>query len=752
MKKFCYLFSLLILLMLIPSTGWGACLSPSQFTIGGTVTVDGVQITADADAGYEFIVVKSDGTEFTNVDTIPIDDDGLREDNNWYIVTIPIDNDNADPDLLCNGGGAHTGDTVIIEAYYNDTKLTVTSPENAEVTVGDVNDNLRVDLVLEGPKTLTIESSENGSTTPAAGSTDYDHGEEVAISATAASGYTFAGWTGDTTNIADISASSTTITMNADATIAASYVVCNKTLTMAVNDAQMGSVTPDVGESTRACELVVDITATPASGYFFVNWSGDVADANSATTTVTMDADKTVTANFAAITYTLTVTAPTNGSIDLDPETTGNVYAEDQVVTVTAVPSTGYLFDAWTGDVADSTAAETTVTMDADKTIGATFVECTKTLTMGVNDTQMGSTTPATGDNTQSCDATVTITATPEDGYTFVNWTGDVADANSATTTVTMDTDKTVTANFVVTTYILTIGAANNGSVTLSPAADGNEYAEGAVVTLTATADTDYAFAGWTGDVANVRLATTTVTMDTDKTVTPSFLGDADADGKDDTEEQGPEGTDADYDGNDDGTADSTQANVVSTHNADASMYVTLATDASNTLDAEPIENPDDSAETPSGVTLDYGYYDITLTGLAAGGATTVTIILPEDADTPDTYYKFGPTADNTTPHWYEFLYDSTTETGAEFDGNVITLHFVDGLRGDGDLDATNGVIDDPGAPGRVDAIPAVGTDDDNCFITTASSGSQNVKLYVAAAVAGFFFLMVFGFARYRRK
>ena len=64
-----------------------------------------------------------------------------------------------------------------------------------------------------------------------------------------------------------------------------------------------------------------------------------------------------------------------------------------------------------------------------------------------------------------------------------------------------------------------------------------------------------------------------------------------------------------------------------------------------------------------------------------------------------DTYYKYGPTPNNTTNHWYEFLYDG--QTGAEISGNVITLHFVDGKRGDDDLTA-NGIIVDVGAPAVV--------------------------------------------------
>lgn len=67
-------------------------------------------------------------------------------------------------------------------------------------------------------------------------------------------------------------------------------------LTIAVDG--NGSTTPSVGSHTYGEGSVVSITAEPDSGWNFVNWTGDVADADSASTTVTMDADKSVTAHF----------------------------------------------------------------------------------------------------------------------------------------------------------------------------------------------------------------------------------------------------------------------------------------------------------------------------------------------------------------------------------------------------------------------------------------------------------------------
>ena len=79
------------------------------------------------------------------------------------------------------------------------------------------------------------------------------------------------------------------------------------------------------------------------------------------------------------------------------------------------------------------------------------------------------------------------------------------------------------------------------------------------------------------------------------------------------------------------------------------------------------------------------------------GDSVDVRVILPEE-HFPISYFMFGPTPDNMENHLYEFLFDEATGTGAEFDGNEVILHFVDGQRGDFDVTA-NGVILDPGAP-----------------------------------------------------
>jgi uncharacterized repeat protein (TIGR02543 family) len=150
-----------------------------------------------------------------------------------------------------------------------------------------------------------------------------------------------------------------------------------RTLTMAVNPTGGGITNPAVGVHPGYTDnQVVSISATPFTGYHFVNWSGDdVANSNLASTTVTMDANKTVTANFelnAAI-YTLTMAVnPTGGGITNPAVGVHPGYTANQVVNISATPVIGYHFVNWSVAVTGSV-NPTTVTMDANKTVTANF-------------------------------------------------------------------------------------------------------------------------------------------------------------------------------------------------------------------------------------------------------------------------------------------------------------------------------------------------------------------------------------------
>ena len=200
------------------------------------------------------------------------------------------------------------------------------------------------------------------------------------------------------------------------------------------------------------------------------------------------------------------------------------------------------------------------------------------------------------------------------------------------------------------------------------------------------------------------------VGSDTDFVLVRYIGQDMDNDGVNETvEAAAPNGGD----GNNDGTPDNQQVNVTSLPSSTPSaIYLTLASPAGTQLaTVGAVPNPSPST-VPPGVQFPIGHLDFAVAGVASGGASTVTIYLPDDTQV-NTYYKFGPTSDNATAHWYPFLFDGTTgaviDAGPDADSlpELIVLHFVDGGRGDDDL-TVNGRIVDPGAPGYNNAPPPV--------------------------------------------
>jgi hypothetical protein len=162
-------------------------------------------------------------------------------------------------------------------------------------------------------------------------------------------------------------------------------------------------------------------------------------------------------------------------------------------------------------------------------------------------------------------------------------------------------------------------------------------------------------------------------------------------------------------DGNFDGIPDDQQDNVLSLQ-APNNQYVTFAAPLGQpSVNVQTTPNPD-PANTPPNVDFSLGFFAFNLPQVTPGDATTITLFLPQGS-TVNSYWKYGPTPDNPNPHWYDFTFDSLTNTGAIFqdinsDGqNEIILHFVDGQRGDEDLTA-NGEIIDPGAPAFTENLP----------------------------------------------
>jgi uncharacterized repeat protein (TIGR02543 family) len=192
---------------------------------------------------------------------------------------------------------------------------------------------------------------------------------------------------------------------------------------------------------------------------------------------------------------------------------------KDTIIELEAQPTAGYQFVGWSGDLSGRE-NPITIEMDSAKEVTAIFSNVMHPLLIEVNG--HGSTNPAVASYDYPEGTEVTITATPDSGWRFDSWSGEVSYPYLATTAIVMSTDKVVTANFSQIMHSLTL--ATNGNGLVSPEVGTQSYAEGAEVTITATPDSGWQFDGWSGEVADPDSATTTVVMDTDKTVTANFL------------------------------------------------------------------------------------------------------------------------------------------------------------------------------------------------------------------------------------
>ncbi len=141
------------------------------------------------------------------------------------------------------------------------------------------------------------------------------------------------------------------------------------TLTISLDGS--GTVTKNPNLATYPYGTVVQLTAVANTGSVFSSWTGNLSGSTNPAS-ITMNANKSVTAHFTANQYSLTITNDGSGSVTKNPDQA--TYTYGQVVTLTAVPSTGWAFSSWTGDITGSQNPKT-ITMNANRAVTAHFVD-----------------------------------------------------------------------------------------------------------------------------------------------------------------------------------------------------------------------------------------------------------------------------------------------------------------------------------------------------------------------------------------
>ena len=312
----------------------------------------------------------------------------------------------------------------------------------------------------------------------------YGYNAPVTLTATAYSGYHFLRWSdGNTQNPRYLAAVR-------DSSFTAIFVSNVSTITVANANPDMGNVS---GSGVYYYQNLVSITATANYGYHFVQWN----DGNTQNPrTIIVSQDSAFTAFFALNTYSIVATS---NSTTMGSVSGGGQYTYLHEMSMTATPAYGYHFVQWNDGVTDN---PRTITVTRDSAFTAQFAANSYTLTVAPNDATMGS---AYGAGSYNYNTTATLTAVPNYGYHFTQWSDAVTDNPR---TVTVLNNATYTAQFEINSYIITVQSSNPAIGTTSGSGSYNYLTP---VNITALPNAGYHFTQWSdGNMTNPRLISVT--------------------------------------------------------------------------------------------------------------------------------------------------------------------------------------------------------------------------------------------------
>ena len=403
-------------------------------TNGGTVTGGGTYnqgqsctVTASANAGFTFTnwtengqVVSSQANYTFTVTSNRILVANFQAQPQNYTISVSANPTNGG--TVTGGGTYQQGQSCTVSATANSGFTFTNWTENGNVVSSQANYTFTVTsnrtLVANfqaQPQNYTISVSanpSNGGTVTGGGT--YQQGQSCTVSATANTGYTFNNWT-ENGNVVSTNANYT-FTVTGNRTLVANFTQQQFTITATADPTVGGTVT---GGGTYTYGQSCTLTATPATGYTFVNWTKNGVQVSTNTTyTFTVTESATYVAHFQVQSFTITAIAnPTEGG----SITGSGTYNYGQVCTLTAIVNQGYDFINWTENgnvISNDTIYFFTVT--GNRTLTANFELKTIEITASVDPEQAAS---INGAGSYNYGDMVTLTFDRNEDWAFQNWT-----------------------------------------------------------------------------------------------------------------------------------------------------------------------------------------------------------------------------------------------------------------------------------------------------------------------------------------
>jgi len=207
-------------------------------------------------------------------------------------------------------------------------------------------------------------------------------------------------------------------------------------------DETQGAVTKNPDKPVYDPGEEVVLTAEPEPGFRFSNWTGYITSEENPLT-INMDSTIILTANFVPV-YTVTISENTvNGTVDISPDKP--YYDSGESVTFTPQPASGYSFGSWFAEGGISgNEVPLVISVNRDIDLTAYFNLITYQLFASASN---GTIIRNPHSLVYTAGTQVELTAIPNEGYQFTQWSGYVTGEDNPMT-ITMDSVIYITANF----------------------------------------------------------------------------------------------------------------------------------------------------------------------------------------------------------------------------------------------------------------------------------------------------------------
>lgn len=291
-------------------------------------------------------------------------------------------------------------------------------------------------------------------------------------------------------------------------------------LTTKVTPEGSGEVIPPDGIFSEDEE--VELLAKPYEGYKFTEWSGAIIG-NENPRNILINSDKNVTATFEKREYPLNIEIHGNGSISERVISNAKTdYEFGSIVELTAVSSSGWKFQNWSGDLQGNNITDT-LRFDSEKNVQATFIRRTYDLNISViGEGEVNEEVIETPQKGYEFETKVELTPISYYGWEFEKWTGDISSTDSVIQ-ITVDNDLDIVANFKRSNFNLNVNITGEGSLATEVIENRRKSFEyGSYVELTPMPASFWEFTGWGGELSGTTVPEY-ILLDSSRTVGLEF-------------------------------------------------------------------------------------------------------------------------------------------------------------------------------------------------------------------------------------